>query len=223
MTRRTSAQLSVALLLVGLTVASGLSAQRPAAAEAERLIETLALGPGDVVADIGAGAGDMTFALARTLGPQSRIFATEIDRDRLRQIREAAAAEGLENVVVLEAHAVRTNLPEACCDAIFVRRVYHHFRDPAAMNASIRAALKPGGRFAVIDFPPRREPLREVAPEDRACGDAHGVSPEAAVEELRKAGFENVRIETHNWPSGMFLVLATRPMADEGPASSRKP
>ena len=50
--------------------------------------------------------------------------------------------------------ADRTNLPDGACDAIFMRNVYHHFAAPGPMSASLAAALKPGGRLAVVDFRP---------------------------------------------------------------------
>ena len=50
--------------------------------------------------------------------------------------------------------ADRTNLPDGACDAIFMRNVYHHFAAPGPMSASLAAALKPGGRVAVVDFRP---------------------------------------------------------------------
>jgi SAM-dependent methyltransferase len=47
-----------------------------------------------------------------------------------------------------------SGLPAACCDAIVLRRVYHHLSDPAAINASLLPSLRPGGLLAVIDLPP---------------------------------------------------------------------
>ena len=114
------------------------------ASDAARLVTALKLQPGQTVADIGAGRGELTVELAREVGPGGQVYATELDADRLRDIREAAAAAGLTNVTVVEAHATRTNLPAACCDALVLRRVYHHIRDPSLMNASMRESLRPG-------------------------------------------------------------------------------
>jgi ubiquinone/menaquinone biosynthesis C-methylase UbiE len=205
-------KLSLAVVPLAISWGGGLVlAQRSASAEAERLVETLELQPGDAVADIGAGAGDMSVAVAGLLGPQSRVYATEISKERLEDIRAAVARVDAGNVEVLEAHPTRTNLPEACCDAIFVRRVYHHFGNPAAMHQSIRRSLKPGGRFAVLDFPHRRATSDFVPPELRASGDSHGVNSETVVKELMEAGFEDVRLVTDDWPGGMFLVMARNP------------
>jgi len=48
-----------------------------------------------------------------------------------------------ENVTVIEGGDHSTNLPGACCDAIYMRDVYRHFTHPEDMNRSLRAALKP--------------------------------------------------------------------------------
>ena len=85
-------------------------------------------------------------------------------------IKKAAAAANLTNVTVVEGAPAATKLPDECCDAIFVRYVYHHFGDPPAMNASILRSLKPGGRFAVMDAGPRT--VGTVPPSTRcACHD----------------------------------------------------
>jgi ubiquinone/menaquinone biosynthesis C-methylase UbiE len=129
-------------------------AQDDFASDAARLVTALKLQEGQTVADIGAGGGQLAVALAREVGPSGRVYATELAADRLQDIREASEAAGLKNVSVLEAHATRTNLPERCCDALVLRRVYHHIDDPGQMNGSLRKSLKPGGLLAIIDFNP---------------------------------------------------------------------
>ena len=177
-------------------------------AEVRRLIATLQLRAGASVADVGAGSGEVTFELARQLGPGSRVFATDINPQRLQELTAAAAAAGALNVVILEGHSSRTNLPDACCDAIIVRYVYHHFADPPVMNASILRALKPGGRLAVMDHGPRAP--APIPPALRSSGDTHGVHSETVETELRAAGFE-LRPTVLDWPNDLFLVLAERP------------
>jgi ubiquinone/menaquinone biosynthesis C-methylase UbiE len=195
-------------LLTVLAVLAAAAATPDITAEAERLLKVLELQPGATVADIAAGSGEMSVALAKLLGPSSRVYATDINQERLREIGQASVAAGLTNVIPLEGHPTQTNLPDACCDAAFVRYVYHHFGDPPAMNANIRRALKPGGRFAVLDAAPKKSIDGLVPPALRASGDTHGVAAQTVVEELEAAGFTNVRIVTREWPGDLFLVLA---------------
>lgn len=178
------------------------------ALDAERLTRVLELGPGKVVVELGAGAGQLTVAMARTVGPTGRVYSNEINPDRRADIAKAVAAAALTNVTIVEGVTAATNVPEGCCDAAFMRNVYHHFEDPAAMNRSLFASLKPGGRIAIIDFPPRSG-AASASPGGRASGSRHGVSAETVIEELQAAGFTIV--ETDRPASRWFMVVGRKP------------
>lgn len=107
------------------------------------------------------------------------MYATEIDAEMLAKIRDAAAAANLINVMVITAGERSTNLPDACCDAIYMRRVYHHLSDSADTVQGVHRALRPGGRFAVVDF---------LSPW-WLFFIHHGVSADAVVPQVTAAGF----------------------------------
>ena len=165
--------------------------------ELPRLRQVLALEAGKVVADVGAGQGELTFALAREV---ARVYATEIDAARLKKLH--AAKPG--NVTVVEASSGETGLPAGCCDAIVLRRVYHHLTDPASINASLLRALRPGGVLAVIDFPP---------PFFWGRGSL-GVPQQAVIAEAGASGFELVRL-IEDWPGrgplGSYCAVFRKP------------
>ncbi|CAN5578682.1 hypothetical protein BH23ACI1_BH23ACI1_18300 [soil metagenome] len=184
--------------------------QKHVPAETTRLIERLKLGPNSTVADVGAGEGEVTAELSRQLGPDARIYSTDVNEKTLAGLHDLVVRQKLGNVTVQAGAFEATNLPEACCDAIFVRHVYHHFGNPEVMNASILRTLKPGGRFAVMDFPPKKPVAGRVPPEQRASGDTHGVTAQTVVQELETAGFRIVEV-IRDWPGGLFMVLAERP------------
>ena len=193
-------------LLVGFVCQT--ADQKRDADDAAKLIEVLNLRPGSTVADIGAGGGALEPAISRAIGAQGRLYATDISAERLDDLRRVIASASLSNVTVLQGAAAETNLPAACCDAIFMRLVYHHFGDPPPMNASLLKSLKPGGRLAVLDFRPTSGVT--AAPGKRAEGDSHGVMPATLIEELTAAGFADVHEVP--WPSApTFAVLAQRP------------
>ena len=170
-------------------------------AEVERLADVLDIQPGDTVADVGAGDGWLSIEVATLVGESGQVFATELSADRRDAIRTAVAAAGLDNVTVVEAGEHETNLPPSCCDAIFLRRVYHHLTDPAATNASLHAALKPGGRLAVVEleFNGFLRPLR---------GWPHWTDDAQVVTEVTAAGLTHV--ETLDWPLGAHYAALFR-------------
>jgi ubiquinone/menaquinone biosynthesis C-methylase UbiE len=196
----------VVCALVALTGTAG--AQDEFTSDARRLVPAIQLHEGQTVADIGAGRGQLAVELAREVGPSGRVYATELEEDRRRDIREAATSAGLKNVDVLEAKATSTNLPEECCDALVMRRVYHHIGSPSLMNASMLASLKPGGFLVIIDFPP--DSSESADPNGRDEGEQHGVTSATVARELGEAGFELETVEKGEG-SDRYMVVARRP------------
>lgn len=172
--------------------------------EMQRIRDALRLEAGMTIADVGAGKGELSAALAGEVGAGGRIFATDLDRDRVEALRRKFAREKLANVVVVEAGASDTRLPGSCCDAIVLRRVYHHISDPAGINASLLRSLRPGGVLAIIDFPP---------PFFLGRGE-YGVPPNVLVSEVTASGFELLRL-IEDWPGrgplGSYCALFRRP------------
>jgi ubiquinone/menaquinone biosynthesis C-methylase UbiE len=184
-----------------------------AAREAPKLAEVLALKPGMIVADVGAGGGAMSVEMARWLGPAGRVYATDIGAAQLAEIAAAVKESALTNVVVLEGGVSSTNLPNECCDAIFLRDVYHHLTRPQEFDASLLAALKPKGRLAIMDFPPDPgSPVPAGVPADRG---GHGVTTAIIVNEVTRAGFRLLetmpRWPPDNVPGRLFLVMFEKP------------
>jgi ubiquinone/menaquinone biosynthesis C-methylase UbiE len=178
--------------------------------EVERLAAWLEVQPGTRVADLGAGDGTFTVALARRVGSSGHVYATELDDEQLAHIRQAAAEAGLANVTVIKAAVPRTNLPEACCDALFSRTVYHHLTEPAAINADILRALRPGGRLVIIDFEPGGIMNWIGRPETANRHGGHGTPKETVVREVAAAGFQLLR-GPEPWRGRTYAVLFRRP------------
>lgn len=177
---------------------------RAAGPELPRLRQVLSLDTGTVVADVGAGKGGLTLALAREVGSNGRVLSTEIDPGRVRALREAVAAAKLDNVTVVEASVSETGLPPNCYDAIVLRRVYHHLTEPSGINASLLRSLRPGGVLAVIDLPP---------PLFFGRG-SFGVPANTVISEVTGSGFKLLR-RIDDWPGrgplGSYCVVFHKP------------
>ena len=125
---------------------------RPERLKAQAIVESLHLQPGMSVADIGAGAGIMLPFFSKAVGAGGKVYAEEIFDDFLARSRAYAHKQGLHNVEFVLGAERDPKLPEACCEVAVAVHVYHHFNYPADMLAGLRRALKPGGRFVVIDY-----------------------------------------------------------------------
>jgi ubiquinone/menaquinone biosynthesis C-methylase UbiE len=196
------------LLMVGMacTLAAVFAVQvrGDAAGEVGRLAELMGWKAGTVVADIGAGDGAYTFAGVEHVGKTGKVFATEIDAKKVAELRGEVARRKLANVIVVESKEADTNLPAGCCDAIFLRHVYHHLTKPAEFDAGLVRSLKSGGRLAIIDFPPRAglEPVEGV-PSNRG---GHGIPEKIVIEELKAAGLQVEKI-VEDWPENDYCVV----------------
>jgi SAM-dependent methyltransferase len=215
MVRSRSSWRIVGLVLVAAAAGGWLIVTRLSAvsvrSESAQLATVLGLREGSRVADVGAGKGTYALELARLVGPTGHVFATEIDSKRRRQIQAAASSAGVQHLSVVEAREDDTGLERSCCDAILMRDVYHHITQPMETNASLYQALRPGGRLAVVDFPPGwfLSTFFRVngVPANRG---GHGVRPEVVIEELETTGF---RLERHidNWDGRSYCLLVQKP------------
>ncbi|MGH7779597.1 MAG: class I SAM-dependent methyltransferase [Candidatus Binataceae bacterium] len=218
----------VSLVLAALVVAFFASPASAAfwssnAAQLDKLAPLIELKSGSIVAEIGAGNGAVTIAAAERVGPTGHVFSTEIGSEAVDEIKNAAAKAGLANVTVVQATASDTGLPVACCDAVFMIGVYHHFTDPIPTDASIFRALRPGGRLVIQDFRPAwwlKPWTPKGIPSNRG---GHGI-PEPILEgEVTGAGFRIVHAYDHwgdSWMLNNYCVVFQKP-ADASSAASR--
>jgi ubiquinone/menaquinone biosynthesis C-methylase UbiE len=168
--------------------------------EADRLGAALGIAEGHVVAEIGAGSGDMAVEIAARVGPDGRVYATEIDEWKRDAIAELAQRRGLTQLHVREAGERSADLPDGCCDAIFMRNVLHHIEGWPAYAATLAPALRPGGRVGIIDFSPGA--LFHLA------GD-HGAEQDDVIAAFDTAGFR-VTHRDDDWGGRMYLLVFVR-------------
>jgi ubiquinone/menaquinone biosynthesis C-methylase UbiE len=201
----------VLTLLVGAIALAACRGRGQDQAEASKLAALLDWKPGSVVAEIGAGEGSLTLAAAERVGPAGRVFTTELDPKKLANLESLAAKQKVQNITVVKAGEAETNLPHECCDSIFMRRVYHHFTQPAQEDASLFQSLKPGGLLAVIDFEPGEGPGKLPAvkgvPKNRG---GHGMPKQLLIDELTAAGF-HVQAMPVDWHSKDYCVVFRKP------------
>jgi len=187
---------SAAALAVAAVLLYSTSARAPET-EIDHLAQILELKPGSSVADVGAGSGEISIAIAGHVAPGGIVYSTEIDPKLLDKIRSSVQKAGVKNVIVVTAEQHDTGLPPNSCDAIFLRQVYHHLIDPLGIDRSLFRAMRPGARLAIIDF----EPIAGEAPAPgvpASHGKGHGVPEQIVKQEVSSSGLE--LLAAMDWP-----------------------
>ena len=104
----------------------------------------LGLGSGWLCADIGAGGGDVTVALAALVGPNGRVYAVDIDPARRDEVARSAAEAGEAQVVAITQAAEELVLPEQV-DLAYCRFLLLHVVDPLVVLRRMASITRPGG------------------------------------------------------------------------------
>jgi ubiquinone/menaquinone biosynthesis C-methylase UbiE len=115
------------------------------------LFDRLGVGAGLRCLDVGCGGGDVTFELARRVGPQGRVVAVDIDETKLDLARQEAAAQRIGNVE-FRALDIRTQPLGDSFDLVYARFLLTHLADPAHALTTLYRALRPGGLLIVEDI-----------------------------------------------------------------------
>ena len=157
-----------------------------------------------IVADVGAGDGTYSWVVAQKVGPSGRVYATEIDTEKLKLLRAEAAKRKLDNITVVEGTVDDTRLPSSCCDTIFLRHVYHHLTQPQEFDKNLVRSLRPGAYLAIIDFPPSpNSSLPEGVPANRG---GHGIPEKVMEQELTTAGLQVEKV-IDDWSAQDYCVI----------------
>ncbi len=156
-------------------------------------------------ADLGAGEGAFTLALAELLGPGAHITAVDRDAGALRRLSAEMGrtfpAAGLEGVVA----DFRGPLALAELDGVVMANSLHFLRDKRPVLGAVRAMLRPGGRLIIVEYDADRG--NPWVP--------HPFSYASWEKMAREAGFEGT-VRLRSIPSrflgSMYSAVSTSPL-----------
>lgn len=155
-------------------------ASRDRSGEASNVIRLVGIGPGQTVADIGAGSGYYTVRLSPVVGPTGRVIAQDVMADYLDGLKQRVRSARLRNVSFVLGSDGDPRLPASSLDAALMIHMYHEIAQPYALLGRLRTSMKPNGKLAIVDL-------------DRSSG-AHGMPKALLVCEVRSVGFNLVSI-----------------------------
>ena len=156
--------------------------------EPDRMLASLEIQPGSVVADVGAGVGYHAWRLSKIVGPRGRVIAEDIQEEMLRMLKQNIEQRRLQNVEIVLGTPADPKLPPGAVDLVLMVDVYHEFSDPVAMMTRIRRALKPDGRVVLVEFR-KEDPKVPIQP-------LHKMSIQQVRSELEPLGFKFQRVLT---------------------------
>ena len=155
-----------------------------------------AMRPGEVVLDLGSGAGFDCFLAAQQVGPTGRVIGVDMTHEMLAKARQNAAKINASNVEFRLGELEHLPVADNTADVIISNCVINLVPDKAQVFREAYRALKRGGRLAISDVV-NTAPLSDALKADPAllCGCIGGAAPAAQVEGwLAEAGFVDIRI-----------------------------
>ena len=169
--------------------------------EPAKLIEALAIKPGMVVADVGAGSGYHVFLMSPLVGEKGKVIASDIQPEMLKLIEEKAKKLKVSNIETVKGTTQDPKLPAAGVDLILMVDVYHEFEFPFEMTEKMVVALKPGGKLVFVEFKLEDEKVNIKL--------VHKMSERQVLKEM-EAFKEMEHEKTHSLPWQHVVVFAKK-------------
>ncbi len=116
------------------------------------LLAALALQPGMVVADIGAGTGYLSRRMAPAVMPGGKVWAVDVQPEMIRLLQATVKRSGLSQIEPRLGAVDDVRLPAGTVDLAIMVDVYHELAYPYELMASVMKALKPGGRIVFVEY-----------------------------------------------------------------------
>jgi ubiquinone/menaquinone biosynthesis C-methylase UbiE len=125
--------------------------------QTRKIIEALKIPEGTTIADVGSGPGYYSFKFSQLVGPSGKIYAIDTVQKHLDYIKSVCEKYNISNIEAVKDRADGIGVAAQSADLVFMCSLYHiiYTTDTEEVKDrfinSIKTALKPGGRFVVVD------------------------------------------------------------------------
>jgi ubiquinone/menaquinone biosynthesis C-methylase UbiE len=156
------------------------------------------LRPGEVVVDLGSGAGMDAFLAARQVGPEGRVIGVDMTDAMLDKARDNARKAGLDGIVEFRKGNIEAlPIEDESVDVIISNCVVNLSPEKERVYREAFRVLRPGGRLMISDIVLERPlPRRVLDSIDAYIGCVGGASQRAEyLDTIARAGFREVRVE----------------------------
>jgi SAM-dependent methyltransferase len=170
-----------------------------------------AVQPGEVVVDLGSGAGFDCFLAAQRVGPSGRVIGVDMTHEMLKKARDNAARVGAANVEFRLGEIEHLLIGDNTADVVISNCVINLVPDKEQVYREAFRVLRPGGRIAISDVVNLAPlPAELAADEALLCSCVAGAAASSQIEQwLIAAGFVEIRINVK--PESRELVKTWAP------------
>jgi SAM-dependent methyltransferase len=155
--------------------------ERESEEQPDAALDAIGIAKGSAVADVGAGAGYITWRLAERVGPAGKVYANDIQQKMLDLLQKNMQERKIANVETVLGAIDDPKLPAGAIDLVILVDVYHEFSEPQQMLRRIRESLKPDGRLVLLEYR-AEDPKVPIRAE-------HKMTVEQAKSEVEPEGF----------------------------------
>ena len=186
----------------------------------DEVFQAMGVGPGAVVADLGAGDGFFTVRLAKGVGEHGKVYAVDVSASAVKRLRARLESESerFSQVEVVQGADDDPKLPAGALDAILIVNAYHEMKAFKDLLPRLKTALKPDGRLVIVE--PIATPRRNKPRDEQTK--SHEIGIDFVRQETRDAGFVQVSMQdpftTRETAHDDMWMLVLRPAGAESAA-----
>lgn len=140
------------------------------------VVSHVGLTQGNIVADLGCGAGFFSVAAARMVGNSGIVYALDVQDSKLAATQSAAKHYNLNNVITMKADLDKPflEIPEGYCDTVIMASILHEIESRENLLKNVYRLLKTGGKILAVEWKKIETPFgpemsKRLSPEELAA------------------------------------------------------